>query len=389
MDAQKHRVKNNMAVRQEDAKKKPLAANGKALSSTDKSVDEDIVEQLRRFSSVSQEDFEKMRLAEKEDEFFAIRKATDITQTDTQGDPCPPLPIKIIQGTFRHVLGVREACSKNGTFLQRTIELRRKPGETLGFYIRQGDGWEREQGIFVSRVVLGTDVDVFELLRVGDEIVKVNKVDVRTMTIQDVSALMQMTRRLILTVKVLTPVTAMANKRLAMNKDNHIQGLKSLSPRTSRPSRSESGSSSESASNSGRQPPDRRTSGDRRLSNSASLSHQANYKVANLVIGKNKDAMNSGNPQSLTSSVYRGSRRSSKSPVAGRRALSPIRETSADLFNSDNEDRMSAHERGRNSRAASVVSWSDQYCSASGASSPVKHKPSDRKRSEAQSARPK
>lgn len=376
-----------MAVRQEDARKKSPSANGKAVSSAARAVDDDIVQQIRRISSVSQEDFEKMRLAEKEDEFFAIRKATDITEPDTQGDPCPPLPIKIIQGSFRHVLGVREACSKNGTFLQRTIELRRKPGETLGFYIRQGDGWEREQGIFVSRVVLGTDVDVFELLRVGDEIVKVNKVDVRTMSIQDVSALMQMTRRLILTVKVLTPVTAMANKRLAMNKDNNIQGLKSLSPRTSRPARPEAGAA-ESASNSGRQPPDRRMSGDRRLSNTASLSHQANYKVANLVIGKNKDAVSSGNPQSLTPN-YRGSRRSSKSPVAGRRALSPIRETSADIFNSDHDDRMSARERGQNSRAASVVSWSDQYCSASGASSPVKHKPSDRRRSEAQSSRPK
>ena len=377
-----------MAVRPEDARKKPSSPNGKPFPSASKSGDEEIVEQLRRFSSVSQEDFEKMRLAEKEDEFFAIRKATDITEPDTQGDPCPPLPIKIIQGTFRHVLGVREACSKNGTFLQRTLELRRKPGETLGFYIRQGDGWEREQGIFVSRVVLGTDVDVFELLRVGDEIVKVNKVDVRAMTIQDVSALMQMTRRLILTVKVLTPVTAMNTKRLAMNKDNNIQGLKSLSPRTSRPARTEGGSV-DSASNPSRHPPDRRTSGDRRLSNTSSLSHQANYKVANLVIGKNKDATSSGNPQSLTpsGSNYRGSRRSSKSPVAGRRALSPIRETSADIFNTDSEDLISAH--GRNSRAASVVSWSDQFYSASGASSPVKHKPSGRRRSEAQTSRPK
>ncbi|KAL9955577.1 hypothetical protein ACROYT_G036918 [Oculina patagonica] len=379
-----------MAVRQEDARKKPSSPNGKAFSSAGKSGDEEIVEHLRRFSSVSQEDFEKMRLAEKEDEFFAIRKATDITEPDTKGDPCPPLPIKIIHGSFRHVLGVREACSKNGTFLQRTLELKRKPGETLGFYIRQGDGWEREQGIFVSRVVLGTDVDVFELLRVGDEIIRVNKVDVRTMTIQDVSALMQMTRRLILTVKVLTPVTAMAAKRLAMNKDNNFQGLKALSPRTSRPSRAEG--SIDSASNSSRQtPPDRRISNDRRLSNTSGPSHQANYKVANLVIGKNRDAMNSGNPQTLTpsGSSYRGSRRSSKSPVAGRRALSPIRETSADLFNHDADDRMSAHDRERTSRAASVVSWSDQFYSESGASSPVKHKPSDRRRSEAQSFRPK
>ena len=380
-----------MAVRREDARKKSSSPNGNTCSSTTKLGDEDIVEHIRRCSSVSQEDFEKMRLAEREDEFFAIRKATDITSPDTKGDPCPPLPIKIIQGSFRHLLGVREACSKNGTFLQRTIELRRKPGETLGFYIRQGDGWEREEGIFVSRVVLGTDVDVFELLRVGDEIIKVNKVDVRTMTIQDVSALMQMTRRLILTVKVLTPVTAMTVKRLALNKDNtNNPGFKPMSPRTSRSSRSES--SVESASLTSRQSPERRISNDRRLSGATNLSHQANYKVANLVIGKNSSA----NPQSFTSSgsSYRGSRRSSKSPIAGRRALSPIREGPTDImFNSDSDDRMSSTERGRTSRAASVVSWSDQLYSPTGATSPVKHKPppppNDRRRPEAHRAGPK
>lgn len=336
---------------------------------------EELVQQLRRFSSVSQEDFEKMRLAEKEDDFFALRKATDITDPDTKGDPCPPLPIKLIHGSFRHILGVREACSKQGTFLQRTIELKRKPGESLGFYIRQGDGWEREDGIFVSRVVLGTDVDVFELLRVGDEIVKVNKVDVRGMSIEDVSALMQMTRRLILTVKVLTPISS---RKLALKDGSSIR---------SKSSRSDSLASSTSGRS-----PERRNPHDRRINSSGRMGPEPmnHYKVANLVIGRNKDAIHSGQQMSAPGmspgSVPQksSSRRSTKSPVIGKRALSPIRESSTDLHSNFDE-----RSQGRTSRAASVVSWSDQFYGSGGSTSPVKHRPSsDRRRFEASGSRP-
>lgn len=351
------------------------SSNGNTKTSRSRHSEEreEFIQQLRRFSSVSQEDFDKMRLAEKEDDFFELRKATDITDPDTKGDPCPPLPIKLIHGSFRHILGVREACSKQGTFLQRTIELKRKPGESLGFYIRQGDGWERDDGIFVSRVVLGTDVDVFELLRVGDEIVRVNKVDVRAMSIEDVSALMQMPRRLILAVKVLTPISS---RKLAL-KDGSVSSLRS----SIKSSRSESLSGSISSLDRGRNP--RRTSGGR--VGSEPMNH---YKVANLVIGRNKDAMHSGGVQGVGQPASQGntskapSRRSSKSPVIGKRALSPIRESSTDL-NSDFDD--PAH---RSSRAASVVSWSDQFYGSGGSTSPVKHRPNDRRRSEASSSRP-
>lgn len=370
-----------MEINREESRNNAVFPNGNSHRTAERQGNE-LVQQFHRLSSVSQEDFEKMRLAEREDDFFAIRKATDITKPDTKGDPCPPLPIKLIQGSFRHILGVREACSKNGTFLQRNIELRRKPGESLGFYIRHGDGWEREEGIFVSRVVLGTDVDVFELLRVGDEIIKVNKVDVRSMSIEDVSALMQMTRRLILTVKVLTPLNA--TKKLALSKDSARHGkpasertTESLSGRTSPSTRNMSTPASSSA--------------DPRLTTASRFSHQADYKVANMVIGRSRDSVTGssshhGSGSSSTSS-HRSSRRSTKSPVSARRALSPIRETAPvdAAYNSDPEGRSSR----RPSRAASVVSWSDQYYSPSGVTSPVKHRPSDRRKSEVAKMKPK
>lgn len=399
-----------MAVRRENNDSKSLVPSRFTGRTTVGSGDDQIIDQLRRISSVSQEDFEKMRLAEKDNDFFELRKATDITNPDTKGDPCPPLPIKLIHGSFKHILGVREACSKNGTFLQRCIELRRKPGESLGFYIRQGDGWEREDGIFVSRVVLGTDVDIFELLRVGDEIIKVNKVDVRTMGIEDVSALMQMTRRLILTMKVLTPGAAYRRK---VSKADSVRSTAASDPgmrdRTSSGrfggARSHSiaygtlpGNTTGGMSVS---PVQRRVStADRRLSSVNKLSHQSNYKVANMVIGKNKDSTTLSRiptPANAVSPV-KSSRRSTKSPVAGRRALSPIRESMVDLqaFDSDTEAGVGSSGNGRRGSrggSASVVSWSDQIYGIEGSASPtkMKYKPtaSDRRKSEATRVRPK
>lgn len=398
-----------MAVRRPNSDSKALIPSGFAGRTTAGSGDDQIIDQLRRVSSVSQEDFEKMRLAEKDNDFFELRKATEITNPDTKGDPCPPLPIKLIHGSFKHILGVREACSKNGTFLQRSIELRRKPGESLGFYIRQGDGWEREDGIFVSRVVLGTDVDIFELLRVGDEIIKVNKVDVRTMCIEDVSALMQMTRRLILTMKVLTPGAAYRRK---ISKADSVRSTAASDPgiREKVSSGRFAGARSHSIAygalpgNLGGSSPDQRrvSTADRRISSANKLSHQSNYKVANMVIGKNKDSTTLSQiptPANAVSLVQKSSRqRSTKSPVAGRRALSPIRESIVDLqlYNSDTEAGIGSPRNGRRSSrsgSASVVSWSDQIYGAEGSGSPtkLKYKPTanDRRKSEASRARPK
>ena len=396
---------NIMAVRREESGSKSLVTSGFSGRTPRRSGDDQIIDQLRRISSVSQEDFEKMRLAEKDNDFFELRKATDITNPDTKGDPCPPLPIKLIHGSFKHILGVREACSKNGTFLQRSIELRRKPGESLGFYIRQGDGWEREDGIFVSRVVLGTDVDIFELLRVGDEIIKVNKVDVRTMSIEDVSALMQMTRRLILTMKVLTPGVQYRRK---ISKADSLRSTAASDPgcREKTPSGRFAGSRSHSIAYGtlpGNVSDQRRVSTpDRRLSSTNKLSHQSNYKVANLVIGKNKDAIAQSQipaPANAGSPAHKGSRqRSTKSPVAGRRALSPIRESMVDIpaYHSDTEAGVGSPRNGRRSSksgSASVVSWSDQIYGIEGSASPtkMKYKPTanDRRKSEASRARPK
>ena len=42
--------------------------------------------------------------------------------------------------------------------------------------IKFGNGIDRDDGIFISRVTLGSLVDINNLLHTGDEILKVNKV---------------------------------------------------------------------------------------------------------------------------------------------------------------------------------------------------------------------
>ena len=62
----------------------------------------------------------------------------------------------------------------------RKVEIQKVPGQSLGFFIRFGNGIERLDGIFISRVTLGSFADVNNLLHAGDEIIEINKVRLLT-----------------------------------------------------------------------------------------------------------------------------------------------------------------------------------------------------------------
>ena len=115
--------------------------------------------------------------------------------------------ISLVEGSFRRIAGVREEADFSGSFILRTVEIRREPGQSLGFYIREGDGWLRRDGVFISRVNLGSMVEVNGLLHVGDEVLKVNNVDVSSLSLDDVVLIMTVVRKLVLTIKVLTSVS--------------------------------------------------------------------------------------------------------------------------------------------------------------------------------------
>src|SRR6218665_1741800 len=81
-------------------------------------------------------------------------------------------------------------------FRVKTVEILRRPGQTLGFYIREGNGVDRADGVFISRIATGSVVESNDLLRVMDEILAVDKIDVQRMSLDDVAILMSIPKRL-------------------------------------------------------------------------------------------------------------------------------------------------------------------------------------------------
>lgn len=88
----------------------------------------------------------------------------------------------------------------DGGFVQ-SVEILKRPGQSLGFYIREGNGRDRSDGVFISRVASGSVADQNRLLRIGDEILSVNDCDVRGKRLDDVVVAMSVQKRLLLTVR--------------------------------------------------------------------------------------------------------------------------------------------------------------------------------------------
>ena len=139
------------------------------------------------------------------------------------------ITIELKMETFRRIAGIREFADANNSYLIRKVEIRKVPEKSLGFYVRQGDGWDRQDGIFISRLILGSYVEANDFLRVGDEILKVNEVDVSDFSLNDVVLMMQMVDKLLLTVKVLTSLSLVRSRSMRLSTRSSVSA-RALSP---------------------------------------------------------------------------------------------------------------------------------------------------------------
>ncbi|XP_047146516.1 uncharacterized protein LOC105847724 [Hydra vulgaris] len=117
------------------------------------------------------------------------------------------LSIKLVEDTARKLSGIKEIFLDQQGNVIKNVEIKKSPGQPLGFYIRLGNGIEKtHEKIFVSRVTLGSFVDVNSLLYAGDEILRVNQNEIRDLSLEKVASKMRESNDLNVEVKSAMPL---------------------------------------------------------------------------------------------------------------------------------------------------------------------------------------
>ncbi|XP_073951654.1 rho GTPase activating protein at 100F isoform X2 [Choristoneura fumiferana] len=150
---------------------------------------------FRKVSGVSNEIFRQIEMVENDHD---ATTAAALEAVERRGEMIVRI-LEIRQVGRNNIEAAKKFFSlQDARHIVQLVEIVKRPGQTLGLYIREGDGGARTDGVFISRIALESAVYNSGCLKVGDEILAVNLVDVRRMSLDDVVIIMSIPRRLLL-----------------------------------------------------------------------------------------------------------------------------------------------------------------------------------------------
>jgi len=126
--------------------------------------------------------------------------------------------IRVLRRSFKHLISYKELWPQSGAYKMKVVEVcRYKKKDPLGFSVQIGDGWDRTDGLFISRVLFGSVFDMNELLAIGEEIVKIDDEEVKEMNASQAAKYLFENLKFKIHVKVPTPF---AKKRIGTKRSD-------------------------------------------------------------------------------------------------------------------------------------------------------------------------
>lgn len=139
--------------------------------------------------------------------YLAVKSAekklfADMSQSQESLEDGMDLLSQSLNGNKPRLSVVQEREMHGGAFLLRTVEIIKHSDENIGIVIRLGNELDRWDGVFISQLVLGSMVETSGLIKLGDEILYVNGVDISGKDLDEVTLLLKIPSRLLITLKI-------------------------------------------------------------------------------------------------------------------------------------------------------------------------------------------